>query len=138
VAKLLRWWVLLAGVAAAGVSAALTRPFTGPGEVVTAMGLASLVAVVLVQHLGAQTPRVLVRRARDPAGVPAIPWRSRWVIWIAPVAAVVSWELFCYLQSPRAAHPTLSSMLDTVTATQAGRGAAFAAWLVLGWYLVTR
>ncbi len=54
-----------------------------------------------------------------------------------PILAATGWELYCYLNLPRAAHPTLSSLLDMLDATRTGKIVAFASWLVLGWFLVT-
>ncbi len=53
-------------------------------------------------------------------------------------AAVGSWELFCYLSAPRSEHPTLSTLIDLLDSSRAGKIIAFALWLVLGWYLVLR
>jgi hypothetical protein len=54
------------------------------------------------------------------------------------VAAATGFELFSVLSLPRAAHPTLSSMLDAADRTYGGHVVAFGCWLLLGWYLVTQ
>lgn len=120
------------------VVASRARPFTWPADIVTSVALVSLVVAVLVQRRAPRPPSWIERRPRVLGARAPHPDRWRWGIWALPVAAIAAWELFCYFGSPRAAHPTLSSMLDVLTATVWGRGAAFAAWLVLGWFVVTR
>lgn len=121
------------------VAAALTRPFTGPADAVVALGF----VVVLVQGparrllglgpAGPATGGVDTGRPGDGRR-----WGARWALWVVPAVSIVAWELFCFLSAPRSDHPTLSSMLDAVTAHQTGRGLLFFGWLALGWYLVTR
>ena len=132
---------------ALGLSAAMafSRPFTAPSEVLTATALALLLAVIVLQQIGRPMSPLVARReaptwsAGTPGGLPGQRgWAARWSGWMVLVAATAGWELFSYLSSPRHTHPTLSSMLDAVTAHHAGRGLAYALWLVLGWYLVTR
>jgi hypothetical protein len=134
----LAWSAVAIALLAAVVCAAFTRPFTWPGNTVAAFGLAALVVVVLLQRRGESTPRAIMRHRSGAVGLEQRAWGHRWVLWIAPLAALATWEVLCYVGSPRSAHPTLSSMLDTVTTTHAGRGLAYASWLALGWYLVTR
>jgi hypothetical protein len=120
------------------VLSAFSRPFTWPADALTALGLAGVAAIVGVQLLG-NPPALLARRAAPgDEAVASHPGVSRWATWAVAIALVVAWELFCYLSAPRALHPTLSSLLDTVTGSHAGRGVAFATWLLLGTYLVTR
>ena len=57
---------------------------------------------------------------------------------MALALAALGWELTCYLRSPRAAYPTFSSLLDSLTVHPAGKAVAFALWLALGWVLVGR
>lgn len=131
----------LAGAALATV-AARTRPFTWPADVVTAV--AALPAAVVVVHRlagGAAGERdvpaagdVDAAGGQPSAGAP-LRW---WLAWIGLFAASLAWELVAYVGSPRSAHPTLSALLDSVDSSAAGRAVAFATWLVLGWYVVTR
>ncbi len=122
---------------ALAVVASTTRPFTVPADAVVAVGFAGLAVVVVTQWRGDPVPPALARR-RGRSSPPPPRWGRRWALWAVPVAAAVAWELFSYVGAPRAAHPTVSSMLDAVDATRIGHGAAFAGWLALGWYLVTR
>jgi hypothetical protein len=62
----------------------------------------------------------------------------RWGVWIAPIAAITGWELYCLVNLPRAAHPTLSSLLDIVDASRLGKSVVYLLWLALGWILVTK
>lgn len=57
--------------------------------------------------------------------------------WGLLVGAVVGFELFNYLQQPRQAHPTMSSLVNEVDTT-AVRRLLFVAWLGLGWHLVRK
>jgi len=133
-------WAVVAGLVAAEVLlASRARPFTWQADGVSAIALLTLAGVVVLQpRLGQVTPRILARRSALALSGEGHPWGLRWTIWIAPLSGLAIWELFCYLGSPRAAHPTMSSMLDTMTASQVGRGGTFTLWLSLGWYLVTR
>jgi amino acid permease len=127
--------VLAAALVAEVTAAALSQAFTLTADLVVAVSLLTMVSVVAVQVLFRPVGRSLARRRSDkPDAHP----RSSWVPWTALLVAIVAWELVCFALSPRSAHPTLSSMLDTLTASHVGRGLTFFAWLVLGWYLVTR
>jgi hypothetical protein len=128
-------------VAAVGtevVMASRARPFTWPADIVTSAALVAMVGIVVVQHFGSATTPCVARRSGPPVAATARHRGWRWAIWATPLAAIVAWELTTYFGTPRAEHPTLSSMLDVVTATPWGRGVAFASWLVLGWFVVTR
>jgi len=117
----------------AGLSAwaALTVPFSTGADAVTAVGL----GVVTVE---------VVARWRRPALVPATTARTgegaaarpRWWPWLALVAAAVTWELVCLFLGPRVDYPTVSSLYDSATRSQAVKAACFFAWLCLGAALV--
>jgi hypothetical protein len=121
----------LAGAAYA-VLASFTHPFTWGADVVTAAPLVVAVTIAL---------RSTRRRDRSDAGSAGAATGStrgsRGALWLLPILAAVGWELYCYASLPRSAHPTFSSLLDIVDATRGGKIACFAAWLVLGWWLVT-
>jgi hypothetical protein len=128
-----------AGVAVAGVAYALaasfTRPFTGPADVVT--GIPLVVALVVTVWLS----RVARRSVRPVASVEAVAsprQRWWWIIPTTPIVAVFAWEFFCFFSLPRAAHPTLSSLIDILDSTHVGKTVAVALWLGLGWFLVAR
>jgi len=132
-----RWW--MGAIAALGfvyaVLASFTRPFTGGADVVTAVPL-----VVAVLVTARSTWELRRSHEREPAvgEIDAAPRRKRrGIVWTAPILAGAGWELYCFVNLPRAAHPTLSSLLDILDATRAGKAVAFASWLVLGWFLVT-
>ncbi len=113
------------------VMASFTRPFTWPADVVT--------AVPLVLAAVATVPRMRRAGAAGAAGHVAHRARAsgwRWLVPVAVAVAVAGWELACYASAPRAAHPTLSSLIDLLDSTHAGKAVAFAVWLALGWYLV--
>ncbi len=126
-------WPAAVGLAVAltvAVLASLTRPFTGGADAVTALPLAVAAGAAVV-------------RMRSPRPDPMVPGlgravtaHRRWLVWAAAAAVIAGWELYCYTAAPRSEHPTLSSLLDTLDSTHAGKAIAFALWLALGWYLV--
>jgi hypothetical protein len=89
-----------------------------------------LVAGVLVLVLGSR------RRAASSPGGP-LP-RTGLIAWALLIGAVVALELIAYRSSPRATHPTLSSMADAALLSQPVAALAFLAWLALGWELARR
>jgi hypothetical protein len=116
------------------VLASFTRPFTWAAEVVTAVPLAA--AVLVTAWSGRNAGR---SDTGTPAGgEPGHPsqWGRRWLVWITLIIAVTGWELHCLWSLPRVDHPTLSTLLDLLQATQVGKTMAFASWLALGWFLV--
>ncbi len=117
------------------VGLARSRPFTLASELLVSAALGAAVAVVVAQRLATTVPAGLGRRT-PPAGVRAL--GVRWLWLVVPVVAVVVWEVAAYVGVPRVDHPTLSSLLDAVDRTAAGRGATAIAWLALGRELVTR
>ncbi len=123
-------------VTALSVAAAFTRPFTLAAGVAVTLAYAGLAAALVAQRRAGPVPGVAARRS-PVAGGPRR-FGRRWLTWVVSLGSVAAFELASYLQGPRAAHPTLSAMLDSLDGTHAGRGAAFAAWALLGWYLVTR
>ncbi len=50
--------------------------------------------------------------------------------WAGLASVLVTWELVAFVQSPRADHPTLSSLINTMLDSHPARAAAFALWLV--------
>jgi hypothetical protein len=133
-----RPWLRAIGVLGLGyaVVASFTRRFTWEADVVTAVPLAVAVLVTVRssrrpgRRSGAEGPG---RVATEDAAT----WRRRGGLWAAPLLAVVGWELYCLVNLPRTAHPTLSSLIDMLDGTRVGKTVAFASWLALGWFLVT-
>ena len=126
----------IAGVALVAAYAALasgTHPFTDGADIVTALPLAAAVVAVAVRmRAGPGRDRTV-----GPNGPDAAPNRLA-LVWAAVALVIAGWELFCYLAGPRAAHPTLSSLLDTLDAGHGGRALCFALWLGLGWVVAVR
>jgi hypothetical protein len=141
-----RVWVGAGAAVVLSVVAASTSPFTASAEAVVAAGFVPVVVLAVVsrrQHrptsAGTGTgPPVPGTRPGPGEEEPGRRWGRRWGIWLVPLGGIAAWEVVTYAGSPRAEHPTLSSMLDAVDASHLGHGAAFAAWLVLGCWLVTR
>ena len=78
---------------------------------------------------------VLARASRrtDPADTEV---SGQWV-WIAIVAGLVVWELVTFVEHPREAHPTISSITDPLQAEHVVRWLLFGGWLGFGWLLAT-
>ncbi len=93
------------------------RPFTWPAL------MAVVVAGVGTIVLGTRRRRPPERRALNTNGV---------LIWGIVCALLVGWELAAYFQHPRAAHPTVSSLVDPVIDWRPARALAFLAWIALG------
>jgi len=120
-------WPVAAAVAAALVYAwfaSAFRPFTVP----------EYVAVTIPLVLGAIA--LLHRRPADEDGDDASR-RSVWA-WRLLLGAFLVWELMSFLSSPRADHPTVSSITDSIMSTHPGRFAMFTAWLAAGYGMFRR
>ena len=117
-------WRVVAVVAAALVYSWIAsglRPFTHPEAVAVAIPLVVGGIAMLRMH---------------PDDTEATQ-RGTW-IWAALFAALVAWELVSYRLSPRADHPTLSSIADWAMSAHPGRFVMFAAWLGVGYLLFRR
>lgn len=98
------------------------RPFTLPALVATLAG--GLVVIRVGGRLSAPVAsRDLVRGA--------------WV-WLALGGAVVVWEVQAFLQHPRSAHPTISSLTNNLMQNHISRAGAMLAWLAAGVSLARR
>jgi hypothetical protein len=101
------------------------RPFTQPEN--AAVAVPALLVVV-----------VSWRRSDfgkdDRAGAVAPPGAGI-AVWASILVLLTAWELIAYVSSPRDAHPTLSSISDSLMSVHVGRAAAFFGWLVVGWAL---
>ncbi len=100
--------------------ASFTRPFTWGADVVTAVPLA-LAVVVTVRFTLAAGRRSQETRPAVGAEIRSAPMpeHDAGIVWAAPILAATGWELYCFANLPRAAHPTLSSLLDMLDATRA-------------------
>jgi hypothetical protein len=128
--------VVLIGLGAAySVAASITRPFTDGADIVVSLALLAGVLVLTGPRSLASVAPVLDRHRAVSSSDPAT---RRWLPWATAAGVTAGWELFCLFSLPRSTHPTISSMLDAADGSHLGRGIAFAAWLALGWYVVTR
>ena len=98
------------------------RPFTLPALVATLGG--GLVVIVVGPRL---SPPVA---SHGPA-------RGAWV-WATLGAAIALWELQAFLQHPRAAHPTVSSLTNDLLQNHVSRAGAMLVWLAAGVWLARR
>jgi hypothetical protein len=120
----------LAAAAAYALGAATTTPFTWAADVVTAVPIVALAVLAVARWPAHPEPLALPepQRARHPNRP-----------WVVLSAGVVAWELAEYLaRGSRAAHPTLSSMLDALDRNYAGTAVLFFCWLCLGALIVRR
>jgi hypothetical protein len=98
------------------------RPFTLPALVGTLGG--GLVAIVVGQRL---SPPVAPHGVRRGAG-----------LWAALGGVTAAWELQAFLQHPRSAHPTLSSLTNDLLQSHGSRAGAMLVWLAVGVWLARR
>jgi hypothetical protein len=98
------------------------RSFTVPAMVSTALG--GLAVFILAWQRKARTKTTRV--SRDGT-----------LMWTAWLAVATGWELWALSMHPRATHPTISSLINTLIETHPGRAAAVLAWLALGWWLAS-
>lgn len=116
---------------------AVTKPFTTPANVVTAIGLAAGVAAVIFWMTGGRATRPTDDLAVVKTGAVESGGSGTVVPWWILLAVGAGWELFCYFGAPRSAHPTLSAMYDIATRWDAVKAAIVLAWLGLGWEMLS-
>jgi hypothetical protein len=56
-------------------------------------------------------------------------------VWVVILVAVLAWELISFIGHPREAHPTISSITDSMQAEHVLRWLFFGGWLAIGWSL---
>lgn len=98
------------------------RPFTLPALAATLSG--GLVVILVGGRLAAPAA------SREPV-------RGAWV-WLALGGAVAVWELQAFLQHPRSAHPTISSLTNNLMQHHVSRAGAMLVWLAVGAWLARR
>jgi hypothetical protein len=54
-------------------------------------------------------------------------------VWAVILVVVLAWELISFVGHPRDAHPTLSSITDSMQAEHVFRWLFFGGWLAIGW-----
>ena len=97
------------------------RPFTLPALVATVGG--GLAVILVGGRLSAPPSRAPVRGAG---------------VWLALGSAVAAWELQAFLQHPRSAHPTISSLTNNLMQNHVSRAGAMLVWLAVGVWLARR
>jgi hypothetical protein len=75
--------------------------------------------------------------ARDNATRAAPYFRMAVVVWTAIVAAIVAWEVIALRSSPRAAHPTISYIVENSEHHHLARLALYGVWIWLGWEIAS-
>ncbi len=76
-----------------------------------------------------------VRRRRAAALVPdeRPSANERLWVWAVILVVVLAWELISFIGHPREAHPTISSITDSMQAEHVLRWLFFGGWLAIGW-----
>jgi hypothetical protein len=107
---------------------ALTTAFTFRADAMTAIPLmiAAIVAIAS-RHDRNRRPGSAIPRTDAP--------RRLWPWWVV-TTVTIAWEIFCFLELPRAKHPTISSLYDSASGTRLVKAALFLGWLALGWIIV--
>ena len=120
---------LVAVLGCFGLAAAVsfTTPFTAGADLVTAVALVAMLVAQIALFLREEHRRRIEVPPRHRGGV------ARYLTWIALCVCVTVFELYNYFESPRSAHPTLSSLSDELTGQRLGKAVLFVAWLALGW-----
>lgn len=118
---------------ALAVAASQTRVFTDGADIVCAVAFASFVALSFAR---ARIARPKPMSPSTVAVVPGVSTRSA-VVWTALALCAIGFELFNYAESPRRAHPTVSSALTVLATHPFSRGFAFLAWFALGIWIAT-
>ncbi len=133
-----RLWAVGA-VTAAGLAyatlASITHPFTEGAELVTAVPLVTAVVAMAVRTVTTRRSAVAVRSVQM-LPQPDTGANRRSLAWITMLVVISGWEVYCYASAPRSEHPTLSTFIDLLDSTRAGKAVGFALWLALGCYLV--
>jgi hypothetical protein len=70
---------------------------------------------------------------RPPVGLQTRPNARGTAVWAALIGVLAAWELVAYVSSSRHAHPTLSSISDSITSGHAARAVVFGLWIIVGW-----
>lgn len=127
------WMVLWVGGAGYAWLMGSSRPFTVGADAETAVAFAGVLGAAVV--VGRRW-----RRAGE-AGSAGAGEAGHWWVWLAVLCVVVGWELFCYFSGfggHRHAYPTISSLQNVISRSQAGRAAMVLAWMALGWRIARR
>jgi hypothetical protein len=126
--------------------ASALEPFTWPARIT--IGVLGITVLALAGH--AHRRRMTLRQwwltwraalrhdAADGRGHGRVAWRAATSVWGGLILAVVIWELTALLSGPRFAHPTLSSITDSVLRYHPARFLAYLLWLALGIDLLRR
>jgi hypothetical protein len=100
-------------------------------------GLRPFTLPALVATLGGGLVVILVGGRLSPPVASREPVRGAWV-WAALGGAVAVWELQAFLQHPRSAHPTVSSLTNDLLQSHVSRAGAMLVWLAAGIWLARR
>ncbi len=104
-----------------------------------ATGLAPFTGVAYAVVVGSGVVAMAWGAARLGPRPPARTWPAAGLLgWVALTAALAGWQVAAFVQHPRADHPTLSSLANTVLEPQPVRALALAGWLVIAARLARR
>jgi hypothetical protein len=115
--------------------AALCAVVLGGAWYVTSLHPFSIAATVAV--VGSGVGAIGIGRAWHRRADRVIPTDGL-AVWVVLASVLVAFELVQFAQHPRAAHPTLSSIVNTLLDAHVARTVAFTAWLVTAAVLAAR
>jgi hypothetical protein len=124
---------VIAAAACDAVLASVSRPFTARADITTGVGIGGALLLGAAARW-CQRPAELGTEASSGPSLS----RAAVAAWSILVAAIAALEIVNFLGKPRAIHPTISSLLNSLTGHEVLRGLLFAAWLGAGWWLWRR
>ena len=107
------------------------QPFSGGASLALLVPVVVLIVIAETRRFRRRATVADEKTRRAPLRRVAI------VVWSTVVTALVAWELLALRSSPRSAHPTISSLVESIEQYHVGRIALFFAWLWLGWTLAS-
>jgi hypothetical protein len=107
------------------------QPFSRGAFLALVVGVALIIAGAVVRRpRAANTPT-------EPSTPHTPRFRSAAVTWSVLSVAVIAWELIALRSLPRAAHPTISSLVESAEQYHIARLALYAAWVWFGWTIAS-
>jgi hypothetical protein len=127
------WWLVAALALAAGdsIAQASARPFSWRADLTTAGAVAAIIA-------GGAVSLWKERSARATAPLRRVPPATAYTCWALVITAMAAFELTELFGAPRRDHPTMSSLLTSLSGHEVSRATIFALWVVAGYWIWRR
>ena len=113
----------------------LALPVLGYAWVAT--GLLPFTLPALAAVLGGGLVVILVGGRLSAPAATREPVGGAWV-WLALAGGLAVWELQAFVQHPRSAHPTISSLTNSLMQNHVSRAGLMLVWLAAGVWLARR